>query len=139
MNTVLKYLFAIISLLVGLNVSCERNNKSDCSNLLCSAIFKYITIQIKQHSDSSAVVLTDYKVIRISDNMDITIHENVINHTKGYYPIVSDAELTFLRNSFVEVEFQGYINERLIIDKYFTVSSDCCHVTLVSGDPLIYI
>ena len=44
-----------------------------------------------------------------------------------------------LRNSNVEIEFQGYIENSLVIKKQLVVTADCCHVSLVSGETKVYI
>jgi hypothetical protein len=106
---------------------------------MCTDEYRIITIIIKHASDSSAVVLSDFKVIRISDNKDITKSDDIIARNLGYYPLVSDSEMNFLRNNSVEIEFQGYIENALIITKRFVVAGDCCHVHLVSGEQVVYI
>jgi hypothetical protein len=134
----MKKLFFLVFLSV-LILGCNHNNKSDCTVAICTDIFKYVVFQVKHSSDSSAVILTDYKVIRVSDNKDITIKDNVFPINSGYYPLVSDSQLNVLRNSITEIEFQGYIQNTMVIKKSFDVGADCCHVSLVSGDAVSYI
>jgi hypothetical protein len=118
---------------------CDRDAKSDCGNLFCTDEFRIVTVLIKHTSDSSAVVLTDFKVIRISDNKDIARSEDIIPRNLGYYPLVSDSEMDFLKNTSIEIEFQGYIDNTLVIKKRFVVKGDCCHVSLASGESVFYI
>lgn len=132
-----KSLFLLFFLVVLIS-NCDRDNKSDCKVVFCTEEFRFIVIQIKHISDSSAVNLTDYKVIRISDNKDLTLSNNVIT-TPGFYPLVNDGQLNILRNSITEIEFQGYIQNSLVIQKRFDVGADCCHVSLVSGEAVFYI
>lgn len=132
-----KSLFLLFFLVVLIS-NCDRDNKSDCKVVFCTEEFRFIVIQIKHSSDSSAVNLTDYKVIRISDNKDLTLSSNVIT-TPGFYPLVNDGQLNILRNSITEIEFQGYIQNTLVIQKRFDVGADCCHVSLVSGEAVSYI
>ncbi len=134
-----KYCTICFTLLSVLLFDCDRDNKANCALTLCTLEFKYIIIQIKQSTDSSAVQLTGYKVLRVSDNKDITINDNILNDNLGYYPLVNDNERAMLRNINVEIEFQGYIQDTLIIKKHFVVTADCCHVSLVSGEFLFYI
>jgi hypothetical protein len=35
--------------------------------------------------------------------------------------------------------FQGYLGTNLVVKKRFGVTADCCHVSLVSGESVIYI
>jgi hypothetical protein len=131
---VLSFLF-----LAALILDCDREKKSDCANVACTQEFRSITILIKHISDSSAFILTTYKVLRVSDNKDIT-HSNIgIFENLGYCPLVDDTDRDMLRNSDVEIEFQGYVGDTLVIKKRFVVTADCCHVSLVSGESVFYI
>ena len=133
-----KLLFILIFTAV-LTANCDHDNKSDCKVAFCTEEFRYITILIRHSSDSSAVILTDYKVIRISDNKDLTLPDNVLPVNSGYYPLVNDGQLNFLRNNITEIEFQGYIQNIIVIKRHYYVSADCCHVSLVSGEAVSYI
>ena len=126
-------------LLAVLILSCERDNKSDCNNVFCTQEFKTVSVLILHKSDNSAVTLTTFKVIRVSDNKDITHGNSIIPENYGYYPLVDDSDKEMLRNTNVEIEFQGYSNDILLIKKRFVVTADCCHVSLVSGDSTVYI
>ena len=128
--------FFLLAVFIG---SCDRDNKSDCTNIFCTQEFRIITILIKHAADSSAFVLTDYKVFRVSDNKDITHLNNIIQENSGYYPLVDDSDIKLLRNINLEIEFQGYVGNNIIIKKRFVVTADCCHVALVSGESVIYI
>jgi hypothetical protein len=128
-----------IILLAVLILSCERDNKSDCNNVFCTQEFKTISVLIKHISDSSAVILTTFKVIRVSDNKDISHGNSIIPENYGYYPLVDDSNKEMLRNSNVEIEFQGYLENSLVIKKQLVVTADCCHVSLVSGETTVYI
>ena len=130
------YGFFLLVVFIG---SCDSDNKSDCANIFCTQEFRIITILINHAADSSAFVLTDYKVIRVSDNKDITHLNNIIPENSGYYPLVDDSDFKLLRNINTEIEFQGYVGNNNIIKKRFVVTADCCHVTLVSGETIIYI
>ena len=131
-------LFGLFLLAVFIG-SCDKDKKADCSNIFCTQEFRIITILINHASDSSAFILTDYKVIRLSDNKDITHLNNIIPENSGYYPLVDDSDSKLLRNINVEIEFQGYMGNNIIIRKRFIVTADCCHVALVSGESVIYI
>ena len=134
-----RYFVISLILLSVLVLECESDNKSDCATTLCTMEFRSITILIKQSTDNSPVLLTDFKVYRISDNKDITIKDNNLSDNLGYYPLVNDNGIAILKNKNVEIEFQGYVNNKLVIDKRFVVTADCCHVSLISGDLVFYI
>lgn len=126
-------------LLAVLIADCDRDSKSDCSNIFCTQEFKIITILIKHASDSSAYILTDYKVLRVSDNMDLTHVNNIFPENEGYYPLVDDSDLKLLRNIKTVIEFQGYAGNNQVVKRRFAVTADCCHVSLVSGESIVYI
>lgn len=126
---VLSFLF-----LAALILDCDREKKSDCANVACTQEFRSLTVLIKHISDSSAFILTTYKVLQVSDNKDITHSNSGIFENLGYYPLVDDTDRDMLRNSDVEIEFKGYMGDTLVIKKPFVVTADCCHVSLVSGE-----
>ncbi len=131
--------FLSFLLLAALILDCDREKKPDCTNVACTQEFRIITILIKHIPDSSAFILSTYKVLRVTDNKDITHSNNSIFENLGYYPLVDDTDRDMLRNSDVEIEFQGYVGDTLVIKKRFVVTADCCHVSLVSGDSAFYI
>jgi hypothetical protein len=133
----MKHLF-IFCLLAVIISGCDRDNKTDCAGI-CSDEFRIINVSIKRSSDNSTVVLTSFKVIRVSDSKDITPGKSLIPEDYGFYPLVDDNYQGMLRNRNVEVEFQGYSNNTLIVSKRFIVTADCCHVSLVSDESVIYI
>jgi hypothetical protein len=135
----MKRLILWFLLLLLLILGCAREKKSDCTNVFCTDEFKTIGVSIKHVSDSSAVILTTYKVIRVSDKKDISPGNSIVPVNYGYYLLVDDTDVGMLRNSDVEIEFQGYINNILLIIKRFVVTADCCHISLVSGETVIYI
>jgi hypothetical protein len=126
-------------LLAALIADCDRDYKSDCSNIFCTQEFRIVTVLIKHASDSTAYILTDFKVLRVSDNKDLTHINNVFPENAGYYPLVDDSDFKLLKNINVEIEFQGYAGTKLVVQKRFVVTADCCHVSLVSGESVIYI
>ena len=126
-------------LLAVLILGCNRDEKSDCANTFCTQEFRGVGVSIKHVSDSSAVILTSYKVIRVSDNRDISHGNSIFPENYGYYVLVDDTDKDMLRHTDVEIEFQGYIDNTLLIKKRFVVTADCCHVSLVSGEAVIYI
>jgi hypothetical protein len=132
------YIFRLLLLSV-LILGCDRDKKSDCKNAFCTDEFRSIGVSIKHVSDSSAVILTTFKVIRVSDNKDISPGNSIIPEKYGYYLLVDDTDVGMLSNNDVEIEFQGYIDNDLLIKSRFVVTADCCHVSLVSGEQVIYI
>jgi hypothetical protein len=134
-----KHLIIFFILFAVLFPQCDKVKNPDCAMAICTTEFRGIGIMIKHSADSSAVLLTDYKVHRVSDNMDITKSNYSYNDKSGYYPLVTDSDLTMLKNQNVEIEFQGFINGTLVITQRFVVTADCCHVSPLSGESVFYI
>jgi hypothetical protein len=101
--------------------------------------FRTIAVLIKHKTDSTLYNLTDYKVTRVSDNEDITIKPNDLFLYNGSYPVTNDNLQHLFRNRDVEVEFTGFVNGSIVIQKRFIVTADCCHISLVEGDTVFYI
>jgi hypothetical protein len=119
-------------------MECKHDNKSDCTDVFCSQEFTGIFISIKHVCYSTAFALTNYKVTRVSDNKDITI-DDWSYIPNEYYPITDDSELDLFKFKNVEVEFTGYLNNNIVIQKKFIITADCCHVSLVSGATEFYL
>lgn len=126
----------LVSLLL---IKCDSDNRRSCDSVICTEEFRSVNILILHESDSSAFILSDFKVIRVSDNKEITITDKNLTDNPGYYPVTNDNWIDLFKNKFVEIEFKGYINNSLVILKRFIVSADCCHISLVQGDTKFYI
>jgi hypothetical protein len=132
------FIFSLIILSASL-LDCDSDVKSDCGLTLCTMEYRMIMVSVKRSSDNSPVVLSDFKVFRVSDNKDITKTDNNLTDNLGFYPLVNDSDTDWLRNKNVEIEFQGYLNNSLQITRRFIVTADCCHVSLVSGESTVFI
>jgi hypothetical protein len=113
---------------------CDDDNKTNCEFALCTEEFRSIVFSIKHASNNTAYVLTNYKVIRLSDNMDITITDDNLTDNNGYYQITNDLKLDLFKFKNTEVEFKGYLNDVLVIQKQLIITSNCCHISLVEGE-----
>jgi hypothetical protein len=121
-------------LLAFLLIECDDDNKTSCAFAICTEEFRSIVFSIKHASDNKAFVLTNYKVTRLSDNRDITITDDNLTDNNGYYQITNDLKLDLFKFKNTEVEFKGYLNDALVIQKRLTITSDCCHISLVDGE-----
>ena len=139
----MKNLFIYLILLSVLFTNCKKESDLkddlDCEDMPCTEIFVSIKILIKHSNDNTPITLTNYKVIRISDNKDLTKTDNDLTDNNGYYTIVDDNTAGLIKNSTMEVEFQGFINNTLVVQRRFVISMDFCHVSLLSGDTVAYI
>lgn len=134
MNIKRKLLVLFSVLFTLLLFECDDDNKINCAFAMCTEEFRSIVVSIKHESDNTAFVLTDYKVNRLSDNKDITITDDNLVDNNGYYQITNDLKLDLFKFKNTEVEFKGYLNDVLVIQKRMTITSDCCHISLVEGD-----
>jgi hypothetical protein len=115
--------------------SCEKEpDFTDCGSINCTLEFRSIVVSLKHASDGSPYRLSDYKVIRTSDNKDITPASDSYARDNGYYPVANDLMTESFKFKNVEVEFKGYLNGALVIEKKFVITADCCHISLVEGE-----
>jgi hypothetical protein len=121
-------------LFASLLFECDGDNKINCAFAMCTEEFRSIVVSIKHKSDNTAFILTGYKVNRLSDNKDITITDDNFNGDNGFYLITNDLKLDLFKFKNTEVEFKGYLNDVLVIQKRLTITSDCCHISLVAGE-----
>jgi hypothetical protein len=136
----LRRYFLVCSIIISLSVpGCENESKSDCTAVICTMIYKTVVVQIKHSTDNTPFLLTGFKVFRVSDNKDITVSNSSPGDNSGYYPLVNDSGKAMLTNKNVEIEFQGFVNDALVITRRFVVTADCCHVSLVSGESVVYL
>jgi len=124
-------LFSIILLL-----SCNCNCESECEDVLCTEQFVTIVVTITDQ-DQNPFILDDYTVIDIDNNIDLT------NDLKDYYqsfpddgtyPIFDDNFQQDYQNQEIEIQFIGYLNSQEVVNEYYSVGADCCHVYPISGD-----
>lgn len=142
MNKLNKLFVLSLILFSTLFIKCDYVNdikQVDCSTTNCTMEFRSITTVIKHKTDSTLFHLTDYKVIRVSDDLDVTPkHDNSTDYS-GYYSVANDSKMDLYKFKNVEVEFTGYVNNSIIIQKRFIVTADCCHISLVQGDTKFYL
>jgi hypothetical protein len=143
MFTMKKYFILFIIIISTLILQCESDsdsvNETDCTSAICTTIYLSITITIKHKTDSTLYHLTDYKVNRVSDNSDVTPNHDNLSGYSGYYPLANDGNIDLYKFKNVEVEFTGYVNNSIVIQKRFIVTADCCHISLVEGNVSLFI
>jgi len=118
--------------------SCDPDDDSNsvgCEAIACTDVFVTIGVSIKDMNDAP-VALDAFKVINTQDNSEVTIMLSPSDFEQaqqlGEYPIMDDANIN--ENQELQLEFKGFIGGGEVISSNYTVSSDCCHVDLVSGD-----
>lgn len=133
-----KVLFGLLILSSLIFFECD-NDEFPCGFEKCTDIYKSVMIAVRNKLDSSAVILTNYKVTRTNNGQDITVSNFTNPNHPEYYPITNDSKLDLLRNKSVEVEFTGYINDVEVLKEKFIITADCCHVDLIEGKTEFYI
>ena len=136
----------ILLVLLAFNLtSCEYlEEESDinnpCYDTFCTEEFITVVVNITDEAENP-VILDDFKVINIDNNIDLTIpinsSEEDFTINEGLYPLINDLSLSINQN--IEVQFLGYINEVEVVSENFIVFKDCCHVDVADGDLKIII
>lgn len=138
----MKLFVALMTVLLALN--CSDNGTDDgpgCSDAICTEEFRTITVSVKD-GNGAAVTLDYFKVV-LSNGDDVTLgipdsdYDRMIKN--GAYPLFSDTYVTKYRNSELEINFQGFAGDRLLVDSDYVVGVDCCHVMLIEGETDIVI
>ncbi|WP_299246436.1 hypothetical protein [uncultured Aquimarina sp.] len=143
MTSSLKPLVALLLLLLTMaQISCNDNDNendddsnSDCENTVCTLEFRNIIVSVKDQNQNP-VALDSFEVINIQNGTDMTISlssSEIVSSTQlGQYPLVNDNSLGV--NQERQIRFKGFINNQEVISSTYTVSTDCCHISLDSGD-----
>ncbi|MEM9142043.1 MAG: hypothetical protein AAGA86_03585 [Bacteroidota bacterium] len=135
-----KPVFLALGLLLALGpIACNSDDNDDtdaaCADTLCTAIFIRILVSVKDQ-DQDPVILDAFEVINVANGADMTIalSASELEGAKefGQYPLVQDGTLAL--NETRHIQFKGFINGAEVITSTYTVSTDCCHVGLDSGD-----
>jgi hypothetical protein len=128
-----------VFLISSLFIKCEDKNSDEknCDAAICTMEFRSIVVSLKHKADQSPFVLSDYSVVLVSDNTDITPVSDSIAIKNGFYPVTDDSKRNYFRFKNTEVEFKGYLNNELVIERRFIITADCCHISLVDGETSI--
>jgi hypothetical protein len=124
-------------LLFGASGEIRLKRSLDCAHVGCQKNWAYVLMTIKR-KDGSDVFLTSSKLIRLSDNQIINSSSYPTPHQPGLpFTLIDDSYRKNLAGKKVAVEFQGFINDTMVLSRIYTITADCCHVSLVSGDVTI--
>ncbi|MBW1295950.1 hypothetical protein [Aquimarina litoralis] len=120
-------------LLTSVYISCDEDD--DCDETICTLEFRTFSVLITDENQNP-IVLDAFEVINSDNGQNITVSltptelENAVQ--QGRYPLVDDN--SFGTNEEVELRFSGFMNGQEVISSMYTVSTDCCHISVVSGD-----
>ncbi|MCK0190624.1 hypothetical protein [Arenibacter sp. F20364] len=134
----MKLYVGLITVLLSLNCSNkEVDGTPNCVDVFCTEEFRTITVNVKD-KDGVAVALDYFKVVVLSNGDEITLGASSSEYDwmaeNGTYPLFSDKYVSRYRNKKLEINFRGYIDNKLMVDSDFTVGADCCHVVLIEGE-----
>ena len=131
-----KILVAFLMLLSLTEIKCSDRDRDsyNCTAAICTEEFRTILLTIKHSTDNTPYILSDYKVFRLPDNKDITIPGDSFLTNNGNYIVSNDSQTELFRFKNVKIEFKGYLNNDLVIQRQFIITADCCHISLVEGE-----
>ncbi|GAA3514418.1 hypothetical protein GCM10022393_30460 [Aquimarina addita] len=113
----------------------DDNVNLDCESAICTEILIRIMVSIKDQNQNP-VMLDTYKVINLENGEDITISltSSELSGLQefGQYPLIEDGILGV--NQELDVQFVGYVDDQEVVRSNYTVSTDCCHVSLDAGN-----
>ncbi|VAW11780.1 hypothetical protein MNBD_BACTEROID03-419 [hydrothermal vent metagenome] len=133
-----KIFFLSMVFILPLNCSDNDNDdKTDCSNMACTEIFLSISVTVKD-SSGSVISLGRFEVTDLTTGEDLTkeVTEGELEtfRQNGIYPLYDDLFVAENQNTTRNIVFKGFINNKEVVNAEYTVGTDCCHVSLVSGD-----
>lgn len=130
-------LFCLIIILVA---GCKEENQQQ--QLICTEQYETISVKIKD-IQNIPVALENFKVTRLVDQTDMTVKVDPAGYTimqkQGTYPITSDFFERQLNKKNVEVVFTGMKDGKIVVNQQYSITSDGCHVKLISGEREIVI
>ncbi len=135
------FLLAISIFLSLVQNSCNTDDDSnedvnaECRETVCTAIFVRINVTVSDQTQNP-VALDSFTVINVANGNDMTItlspSELTSARENGLYPLTQDGILDL--NQIRQIQFTGFIAGQAVVQGDYTVSTDCCHVSLDSGD-----
>ncbi|WP_435622917.1 hypothetical protein [Flagellimonas sp.] len=108
---------------------------AQCEGTVCTAIFIRINVSVTD-MNQNPVALDSFTVTDLGSGNDMTIalsaQELAEAQQTGLYPLTQDGVLDL--NEARRIQFRGFVNDEEVVSGDYTVSTDCCHVGLDSGD-----
>lgn len=130
--------FVILFLLsCFLQMSCDNDDNSNesCQDIICTLELRRINVSVLDENQNS-VALDSFEVVDIENGEDLTItlsqSEFEGAQEFGQYPLIEDG--IFGLNQERELIFKGFKDGVEVVSARYTVKTDCCHVSLKSGD-----
>ncbi len=126
----------LVLLMISIFISCDCSSNSDCVDVACTEEFVMITVNIVDN-DQNSIILDYYMVKDVDNNIDLTnelkdYYQSYLD--EGIYPIFDDDFQQDYQNQEIELQFIGYIDSQEVINEFYLVGADCCHVYPISGN-----
>jgi len=112
-------------------------NAVDCTELACTENFVTLIVSIKDASGAS-VALDRFVVLDedSSENITLALSNNGLEVARqnGEYPLYDDSFVSENQNTERTLVFSGFINDEKVVEAVFIIATDCCHVSIDSGN-----
>lgn len=123
--------------LVFAMANCKNDDGPNCEAVACTESFDTIYVEVKD-SSGMPFVLDDYHIIdsNSGNNLRDDLSQQVFVAANGdrLYPIYNDSFVSVMRFENRALVFKGFIDNQEVVTANYLVTSDCCHVSLVSGN-----
>lgn len=127
--------FALLIILFTTLIYNSCNSNDDCEKTACTEEFRTILVSIKDQNQNP-IALDSFEVINLQNGNKMTVSLSAsgfeMAQQSGQYPLVND--LSLKTNQERQVQFKGFIDNQEVINSTYKVSTDCCHINLVSGN-----
>lgn len=114
------------------------NNKDakDCSEAICTDVYVSIPVTVL-YEDGSPVILDSYEVRELETGRVRNVPNwGTDSHT---YTIATDGDREDFYNKKVKLQLIGKIAGKIILQENYTVTADCCHISLLEGNKEVVI
>lgn len=104
------------------------------SNLMCTMDFRSVPIWVLDAKGDGILLDSFVSVLKTDGRVLTSSADNyMLRGAAAVYPVASDNHLSVLRREGKEVEFNGFVRGRKIVQHTLTIGHDCCHVKLLAG------
>lgn len=92
----------------------------------CTMEFRTIGIQ------TAGLSFNKHYTLRLSTG-DTLRHDTLGGFSPGYYIVLDDGAVNWLKGTAEDFVFEGWIADSLVIRESYRIAADDCHIELVSG------
>jgi hypothetical protein len=122
----------LICLVVSLSLSCKK--EEDCADIYCTLQFIVYTVEVKD-VNNKPVALDRYSVTNLNTGSELTSNQYLTEYEDkdlGEYPLAADGLAEF--NEIINLQFKGFIDSVEVVNAQYSITQDCCHIKLLSGN-----